>query len=78
MSKKKQQHVVPHDDGWAVKKEGSDKPTRVTDTKDKAVEIGREIAQNQETELIIHDQQGVIRERESYGNDPCPPKDKEH
>ena len=29
---------------------------------------------HQETELLIHGQNGQIRERSSYGNDPFPPK----
>ncbi len=36
----------------------------------------REIARNQESELIIQGRDGKIRDRDSYGNDPCPPKDK--
>lgn len=34
----------------------------------------REIARNQESELFIHGKNGRIRERDSYGNDPHPPK----
>ena len=34
----------------------------------------REIARNQESELLIHGQNGRIRARDSYGNDPFPPK----
>jgi hypothetical protein len=30
---------------------------------------------NQGSELLIHGQNGQIRERNSYGNDPHPPKD---
>ena len=35
-----------------------------------------EIAKNQNTELFVHRQDGTIRNRNSYGNDPNPPKDK--
>ena len=38
----------------------------------------KKIAKNQESELYIQDSKGKIRSKDSYGNDPCPPKDKEH
>ncbi len=34
----------------------------------------REIAINQRSEVVIHDRQGLIRDKDSYGNDPNPPK----
>lgn len=70
MSKGKDQHIVPHFEGWAVKSEGASKATKVFDTQQKAIEKGREIAINQQSELLIHNQKGQIRERNSYGNDP--------
>ncbi|WP_367280921.1 DUF2188 domain-containing protein, partial [uncultured Alistipes sp.] len=39
-----------------------------------AIDIAREIARNQESELLIHRPNGQIRDRDSYGNDPYPPK----
>lgn len=69
----KNQHVVPHEDGWAVRGEGNSRVTSVHDTQAEAIERGREIAQNQESELLIHGRNGRIRERDSYGNDPFPP-----
>ena len=68
------QHVVPHPDGWAVKSEGATKATRATDTQKEAIEIAREIARNQGSELNIHGKDSQIREKNSYGNDPHPPK----
>ncbi|WP_454289608.1 DUF2188 domain-containing protein [Rhizobium arsenicireducens] len=35
---------------------------------------GHNAAQNQKTEMLIHGENGRIRERNSYGNDPHPPK----
>ncbi len=74
----KNQHVVTHPDGWAVKGEGNEKATKVVDTQKEAIEIAREIAKNQESELVIHGKDGKIRDKDSYGNDPNPPKDKKH
>lgn len=70
----KNQHVVPHPDGWAVRGAGNSRATSVHETQREAIERGREIAQNQESELLIHGQNGRIRERNSYGHDPYPPE----
>ena len=43
-------------------------------TQAKAIQRAREIARNQESELFIHGKNGRIRERDSYGNDPFPPR----
>jgi len=72
---KKNQHVVPNNDKWAVKGEGNSKKTRITQTQREAIEIAREIARNQQSELVIHRKDGTIRDKDSYGNDPCPPRD---
>jgi hypothetical protein len=74
MAKGKNQHVVPHPDGWAVKGAGSDKVTKVTKTQQESIQIARQIAQNQQSEILIHGRNGRIRERNSFGNDPFPPK----
>lgn len=70
----KNQHVVPHPEGWAVKGEGNSKLTKITGTQQGAISYAREIAKNQESELLIHGKDGKIRDRDSYGNDPYPPK----
>lgn len=74
---KKGQHVVPHGEGWAVRKAGSDRVTSQHATKAGAESAARQIARNQKTELIIHKKDGTIQKRDSYGNDPCPPRDKQ-
>lgn len=71
----KNQHVVKHSDGWAVKGAGNEKATRVIETQQEAIDITKQIAKNQKSELFIHGRNGRIRERNSYGNDPFPPKD---
>ncbi|WP_456400470.1 DUF2188 domain-containing protein [Persephonella sp.] len=76
MSKKKNQHVVPHKNGWAVKGAGNKKATKVTRTKKEAENIARQIAKNQKSEVVIHNKKGKIIDKDSYGNDPYPPKDK--
>lgn len=70
----KNQHVVPHQGEWAVKGAGNQKATSVHNTQQQAVDAAREIARNQQSELVIHRPDGRIREKDSYGNDPFPPK----
>ena len=74
MSKGKNQHVVRHADGWAVRGAGNERVTRVTDTQRESIQIARQIAQNQQSELLIHGRNGQICERDSFGNNPFPPK----
>ena len=71
---KKNQHVVPHTDGWAVKGAGNQKATSVHQTQREAIETARDIARNQRSEMLIHGENGRIRERNTYGDDPYPPK----
>ncbi len=72
----KNQHVTPHPGGWQVKGEGNQKATVVTPTQKEAITIARDIAKNQQSELVIHNKQGQIRNKDSHGNDPFPPRDK--
>lgn len=77
MSKKKQ-HVVPHQGKWAVKGENNSRATSVHNTQSEAIDKARDIAINQRSEVVIHRPNGQIRDKDSYGNDPCPPKDSKH
>ncbi len=68
------QHVVPRNGNWAVQGAGNSRATSIHNTQAEAIDSARDIAQNQGTELFIHGTNGRIRERDSYGNDPFPPK----
>lgn len=68
------QHVVPHEKGWAVRGEGSSRAEVVTETKQEAVEAARKLAQAQRSELVIHGKDGRIQTKDSHGHDPYPPK----
>ena len=75
----KNQHVVPTPKGkWGVRGEGNSKITKETSTQTQAIDIARDIAKNQESEVIIHRKDGTIRDKDSFGKDPCPPVDKKH
>ena len=69
-------HTVPVEGpkkGWCNKR--NKKVLTKHATKDEAVEAGREIARLLKVEHSIHRMDGVITEKNSYGNDPCPPRD---
>ncbi len=76
MSKGKNQHVVKHPEGWAVKGAGNSQATKVTKTQSEAISVAENIARNQQSDTKVHGRNGRIRAGNSYGNDPCPPKDK--
>jgi uncharacterized protein YdaT len=71
---KRNQHVVLHDGGWAVRGAGSQRASSIHSTQGEAIAAGRDIARHQHSELVVHGRDGRIRERDSFGNDRFPPK----
>lgn len=72
---KKNQHVLPHPDGgWQVKGAGNSRATMRTETQREAIDIARTISRHQQSELVVHRTNGQIREKDSHGHDPFPPK----
>ncbi|MGY2873166.1 hypothetical protein ACVW00_000356 [Marmoricola sp. URHA0025 HA25] len=57
------------DNMWSNKIEGGEKVGNYQ-TKDRAVDAGRELARERKVEHIIRNQDGTVAERSSYGNDP--------
>lgn len=72
----KNQYVVRYGNDWAVRGENNSRVTRVVSTQKEAISIASEIARNQHSEMRVQDRNGQFRTCNSYGNDPCPPKDK--
>lgn len=70
----KNQHVVPRGNAWAVRGENNSRVTSVHRTQGEAESAARSIAINQRSEVVIHRPNGEIRDKNSYGNDPYPPK----
>ena len=71
----KNQHVTPHPNGgWQVKGSGNSRATARTNTQSDAISIARGIAINQQSEVVVHRPNGQIRDKNSYGSDPFPPK----
>ena len=71
----KNQHVVPsRNGGWDVKGEGNSRASKHFDKKQAAIDYGRETSRNQKSELVIHNKDGRIAQKDSHGHDPHPPK----
>ena len=59
---------------WENKTEGTGKPISSHHTKENALDNGEKFAKESEVEHFIHGKDGKIQERNSYGNDPFPPR----
>jgi hypothetical protein len=60
------QHVVPHDEGWAIRGEGNQRYTSIHSTQAKAIRRAKQIARNYGSDVIIHREDGTIRDRINY------------
>lgn len=78
MSKKRDIHVVPHEDGWATRKEGAERVSSTHSTQNAAINRAVGAAKKAGLEVVIHRKDGTIRDSDSYGNDSIPPKDRKH
>ncbi|MCB9833573.1 MAG: DUF2188 domain-containing protein [Planctomycetes bacterium] len=75
---KRDYHIVPDGDSWAVRREGSSRASSRHNSQRDAIDAGRDLARRARTELVIHRPDGTIRDSDSYGGDPHPPKDRKH
>ncbi|PIX54859.1 MAG: hypothetical protein COZ50_05790 [Zetaproteobacteria bacterium CG_4_10_14_3_um_filter_54_28] len=67
----KSHHVVPNPDGgWDVKVSGGERAIKHFETKQPAVDSARRISQNQGSELVIHNKDSKIGQKDSHGHDP--------
>lgn len=71
---RRNQHVVPHGSGWAVRGSCSRRASSIHPSQTAAIDAARKIAQNQRTELVVHGRDGKISDRDSFRSDPRPPK----
>src|SRR5215207_989499 len=61
-------HVVPQASRWGLEVAGETRSTH--DTQKEAINEGHGLAEQEQGELVIHGQDGQIREKDSHGNDP--------
>lgn len=63
-------HTVYKHESWVNKlEEGEELAT--FQTKEEAVSAGRHEARHRKTEHVVHNMDGTISQRNSYGNDPA-------
>ena len=75
---RKTTHVVKSPKGgWAVKKGGSQRASKVFDKKTDATSYARQQSREWRSELIIHRKDGTIQRTASHGRDPMPPRDRD-
>ncbi|QNJ97011.1 DUF2188 domain-containing protein [Constantimarinum furrinae] len=60
------QHVVPYKDGWAVRREGNKRITSKHRKQSTALRKAKSIARKRKSDVIIHREDGTIRDRISY------------
>ena len=60
------QHVVPYDDRWAVRREGNKGITSAHKYQDTAIRKAKRIAKKYKADVIVHRQDGTIRDRINY------------
>ncbi|MFH6602154.1 DUF2188 domain-containing protein [Maribacter algicola] len=63
------QHVVPYEDGWAVRREGNQRITSKHRKQITTIDKAKRLARKYKADVIIHRENGEIRERLSYGDD---------
>lgn len=64
--KNRHQHVVPHEEGWAVRGAGNSRYTEIFSTQIEAILRASEIAKNYKADVIIHGKDGKIRDRINF------------
>jgi hypothetical protein len=78
MPDRRNYHVVPDGDRWALRRENGERATSLHPTQAAAIEAARVHAINQRAEVVTHRPNGQIRDSDSYGNDPAGSRDTKH
>ena len=60
------QHVVPYEEGWAVRREGNKRVTSKHRKQSTAIRKAKSLARKYKADVIIHRVSGGIRDRISY------------
>lgn len=71
-------HVIKNNDVWQVKIEGSQRASKNFGTQKEAIQYAILGAKKDHVEVVIHGRDGKIRDKDSYGNDPIPPRDRKY
>jgi Uncharacterized protein conserved in bacteria (DUF2188) len=75
MSKNSYHVIAKVNGGWKVKRADAERATKTFATQKDAIEYGRSLSRSHATDLVIHGRDGRLSSKESYGNDPNPPRE---
>jgi hypothetical protein len=67
-------HVTPHGDDWQVKRAGNQRASAVCNTQAECISLAKSMAKKSNSELYVHNKEGQIRAKNSYGDDPVKTK----
>lgn len=72
---KKDVHITPRaEGGWSVRREGAARASSNHDPQAAAVAAARSVARRDKVKFTLHGKDGRIRSKDSYDDDPYPPK----
>ena len=60
------QHVVPYEDGWALRREGNKRITSKHRKQSTAIRKAKTLAKRKKADVVIHRAGGGVRDRISY------------
>jgi hypothetical protein len=69
---------TPNGQKFVVKQAANPRPVTRPSTQAQAIAKAIPIAKENASDVVAHGRDGAIRDRDSYGNDPNPPKDRKH
>lgn len=81
MSKPQDRTIIKHPEGWANRRNGADRAEGIYSTQQAAIDAARQNLINAGGgELTVQGRDGKFRGKDTIapGNDPSPPRDKEH
>ncbi|MFA5856552.1 MAG: DUF2188 domain-containing protein [Candidatus Pacearchaeota archaeon] len=61
MIKLKNEHVVPRKNGWAVRREGSEKVSKLFETQSDAMDYAGRIAKKDDVSMVVHKHNGEFK-----------------
>ncbi|NNC87131.1 MAG: DUF2188 domain-containing protein [Akkermansiaceae bacterium] len=59
-------HIVPHDGEWAIRLANSEHPASVHPTQQAAIESAMDIAEDEESDIVVHRRNGSFRNVINY------------
>jgi predicted XRE-type DNA-binding protein len=62
-------HIIPHGDGWAMRREGAARISGAFETQSQALKAARPAAQRERAAVVTHGRDGRIRESAAYGRE---------